>query len=253
MAGKNREKREARSERRFQHEAANTTPTEKGPTLEYTPAALKPLEALNDRQATHKTCLFNDDFVVAIGAAGTGKTFLSACVAAEIYKQRGVKRLILTRPNVDVGESFGYLPGDLTEKYAPYLEPFQDAIISRIGSDKWKCDLNKNIQPKPLQFMRGKTFDDAIMLLDEAQNTTVAEMKMFITRIGINTRVFISGDSKQCDLKLRPGEMNGLEWLVKKFRQHNSRHEIIEYTKADCVRSGLALEMLNYIEEDYAA
>lgn len=211
-------------------------------------SAIKPL---NERQEMHKAALFNDEFVVSIGAAGTGKTFLSASVAAEIYRQNGCKKLILTRPNVDVGESFGYLPGELEEKYAPYLEPFQDALVQRLGSGKFTCDMNKKILPKPLQFMRGKTFDDSIMLLDEAQNTTVAEMKMFVTRIGINTRVFISGDTKQCDLKLRTGEKNGLEWLVDVLRKNESVHTIIDYQKEDCVRSGLAREFLGYIESDY--
>lgn len=248
MSKNARTKREDKRMRSF--EASNDSKTSFD-SIDYVKEDQSQIKPLNKTQEFHKAALFNDDFVVAIGAAGTGKTFLSASVAAEIFRQGGCDRLILTRPNVDVGESFGFLPGELQEKYAPYLEPFQDAIMKRLGSNKFKCDINKSILPKPLQFMRGKTFDDAIMLLDEAQNVTVAEMKMFVTRIGVNTRVFISGDSKQCDLKLRPGEQNGLDWLVGVLKKNQSRHEIIEYRREDCVRSGLAKEFLGYIEQEY--
>lgn len=250
MSSNNRAKRESRMERKVEKESSNDN-SKGGVEIEYKAANSKPLTPLNERQAIHKAALFNDLFVVAIGAAGTGKTYLSAAVAAEIYKQQGAKYLVLTRPNVEVGRGFGFLPGDIDEKYAPYLEPFKDAIIDRIGSALFKCDLNKRILPKPLQFMRGKTFDDSIILLDEAQNTTVEEMKMFVTRVGTNSRVFVSGDSRQCDLKLAQGQENGLDWLVRVIRQNQAVHEIIEYKKEDNVRSGLSREFLDYIEADY--
>lgn len=249
MSSNNRAKREARKDRVV--ESANDNRNDAKPTLEFKAANNKPIEALNERQGFHKAALFNDEFVVAIGSAGTGKTYLSACVAAEIYKQQGCKYLILTRPNVEVGRGFGFLPGSLDEKYAPYLEPFKKALIERLGSGKFECDLKKKILPTPLQFMRGETFDDSIILLDEAQNTTVEEMKMFITRPGINSRVFISGDSNQCDLNLRPGQENGLQWLIRIMKKYEAQDEIIEYTKEDNVRSGLSKRFLTYIESEY--
>lgn len=251
MSSNNRAKREDRRNRRAERESMNAPANDSVIEVEFKRPSQKPIEALNESQGFHKAALFNDSFVVAKGAAGTGKTYLSACVAADLLMQGAVKRIVLTRPNVEVGRGFGFLPGTLDEKYAPYLEPFQEGLISRMGSDKFTCDLNKRIIPKALQFMRGKTFDDAIMLLDEAQNTTVEEMKMFVTRIGTNTRVFISGDTKQCDLTLRPGQENGLEWLVRKMQQNNAPYEIIDYKKEDCVRSGLAKMFLGYIEQDY--
>lgn len=250
MSSNNYSKREARKIREIEKSSNDSAPASK-PSIEFVAANNKPIVALNDNQGFHKGALFNDPFVVAIGSAGTGKTYLSACVAAEIFKQKGCKKLILTRPNVEVGRGFGFLPGSLDEKYAPFLEPFKKALIERLGSGKFECDIKKSILPVPLQFMRGETFDDSIILLDEAQNITVNEAKMFVTRIGINSRVFISGDSKQCDLNLRPGEENGLQWIVRKLRENNSPYEIIEYTQADCVRSGIAKEWLEYIEQDY--
>lgn len=248
MSSNNRAKREAKKVRGYEEPSNDSNNSVE---IEHKPASNKPLSPMNERQAIHKAALFNDVFVVATGAAGTGKTYLSAAVAAELLKQKAVDYLILTRPNVEVGRGFGFLPGELDEKYAPYLEPFQDAIIDRIGSADYKCLLKKRILPKPLQFMRGKTFDNSIILLDEAQNTTVEEMKMLVTRVGINSRVFISGDTKQCDLNLRPGQENGLQWLVRVLKQNQAEHEVIDYTKDDCVRSGLAKEFLGYIESEY--
>lgn len=254
MSSNNREKREAKRNRQVEETVYHngTSANDSKPKGEYKAANNKPIDALTEHQGLHKAALFNDEFVVAIGSAGTGKTYLSACVAAEIYKQQGAKYIILTRPNVEVGRGFGFLPGSLDEKYAPYLEPFKKALIERLGSGKFECDLKTKIKPTPLQFMRGETFDDSIILLDEAQNTTVKEMQMFVTRMGINSRVFISGDSKQCDLNLRTGEENGLEWLVRVMKKNNATYEVIEYTMEDNVRSGLSKEFLGYIEAEYA-
>lgn len=212
--------------------------------IEFRHPANKPIEALTDTQASHIASLRNDTMVVAIGAAGVGKTYIAAAIAADLFKQRHFKYLILTRPNVEVGKSLGYLPGDMMEKYAPYLEPFQKALVERLGSNKYKCDLMKTIIPKPLGFMRGDTFDDAIVLLDEAQNTTIAEMSMLLTRIGVNSKLFITGDLKQCDI----GSDNGLAWLVRELRRQQKPYDIIQYDSADCVRSEFCKDMLSLIE-----
>jgi phosphate starvation-inducible protein PhoH and related proteins len=216
--------------------------------IEYKPAASKKVEALTQAQGFHKSALIHDDLVIAIGSAGTGKTYLASAIAAELYLGNQVKRLILTRPNQEVGKSLGFLPGELDEKYAPYLEPFKKGLLDVLGSNKFKCDFKTKIQAKPLQYMRGETFDDAIMMLDEAQNTTVAEMKMFLTRVGINSKIFITGDINQNDLGSKVE--SGLTWLVRQIRQKQKRYEIIEYRKEDCVRSGLCKEILELVENE---
>lgn len=243
MSRNNRQKREAKKQGQ---DIVELSPIREE-NFEYKPEATKPLEPLNARQATHKTALIHDDMVIAIGSAGTGKTYLASAVAADLYKNRQYKNIIMTRPNVEVGRSLGYLPGDESEKYAPYLEPFKKGLIDRLGTTKFKCDFNRRILAKPLQFMRGETFDDSIMLLDEAQNTTVVEMKMFLTRAGINTKVFITGDVNQTDLGSKE---TGLSWLIRQIEKRNSRFEIVRYTKEDCVRSGLCKEILDMIENE---
>jgi phosphate starvation-inducible PhoH-like protein len=214
--------------------------------VEFKHPSAKPIETLSDTQDSHKESLIHDTLVVAIGPAGVGKTYLSAAVAAELYKQKHFKYIILTRPNVETGKSLGFLPGDMSEKYAPYLEPFKKALIDRLGSERFRCDYMKRIMPKPLAYMRGDTFDDSIVLLDEAQNTTVTEMKMFITRIGINSKVFITGDTAQSDLR---GQENGLDWLVKELRRQQKAYDIFEYDMKECVRSGFVLDMLDLISK----
>lgn len=239
----NRQKRESRKQGPA-NESMNESTLD---FIEYKPAASKPIEALNESQRIHRDLLIHDDLVIAIGSAGTGKTYLASAVAADLLLGNHYKTIVMTRPNVEVGKSLGYLPGDKEDKYAPYLEPFKKGLVDRLGSNKFKCDYNRKILPKPLQYMRGETFDDCIMLLDEAQNTTITEMKMFLTRIGINTKVFITGDVKQTDLGCKN---SGLAWLVDQLEKRQSRFEIVRYNKNDCVRSGLCKEMLELIENE---
>lgn len=211
------------------------------------PLATKPIEPLTEGQRLHLAALQHENFVIAIGSAGTGKTYLSAAVAAELYKNGQAKRIIMSRPPVEVGPKLGYLPGDIDDKFAPYLEPFKPGLIDRLGTNKFKCDYKSRILAKPLAYMRGATFDDAIMLLDEAQNTSVAEMKMFLTRAGTNSRIFISGDINQTDLG---NKETGLSWLVRQIEKRNKAIEIIRYTREDCIRSGLCADMLELIENE---
>lgn len=218
--------------------------------VEYVAPATKKLEALTESQEVHLSALRHEDLVISIGSAGTGKTYLSSAVAADLYKNGMVKKIIMSRPPVEVGPKLGYLPGDIDDKFAPYLEPFKPGLVDRLGSAKFKCDYKSRILAKPLAYMRGATFDDAVMLLDEAQNTTVEEMKMFLTRAGTNTRIFISGDIKQTDLGKKD---NGLSWLIRQIRSRGKDIAIIEYTIADCIRSGLCAEMLDLIENEVPA
>lgn len=244
MSRRIREKRETRKQSSANQ---NVVQFAEDDGIEFKAAAIAPIEALTQSQAFHKEAMLHDDMVIAIGSAGTGKTYLASAVAADLYNRKQYKTIIMTRPNVEVGRSLGYLPGEQDEKYAPYLEPFKKGLIDRLGSNKFKCDFKRKILAKPLQYMRGETFDDAIMLLDEAQNTTVTEMKMFLTRVGTNSRVFITGDVNQTDLHSRE---TGLSWLVRQLETRHARFEIIRYTRADCVRSGLCKEMLDIIENE---
>ncbi|WP_304344437.1 PhoH family protein [Chryseobacterium koreense] len=144
------------------------------------------------------------DMVFAIGPAGTGKTYTSVALAARALRDREVKRIILTRPAVEAGESLGFLPGDLKEKLDPYLQPLYDALRDMIPYEKLEGFMEKKIiEVAPLAFMRGRTLDEAFVILDEAQNTTHAQMKMFLTRMGMNAKFIITGDPSQVDLPMK--------------------------------------------------
>lgn len=239
-----------RSERGDNNRGQTSANDETGESAEYEykPAATKKLEALTQSQEVHLDALRHEDVVVSIGSAGTGKTYLSSAVAADLYKSGQAKKIVMSRPPVEVGPKMGYLPGDIDDKYAPYLEPFKPGLIDRLGSNKFKCDYKSRILAKPLAYMRGATYDDAVMLLDEAQNTSVEEMKMFLTRAGTNTRIFISGDVNQSDLA--KGKDNGLSWLVRQIKVRGKNIAVVEYNRADCIRSGLCAEMLELIENE---
>ena len=141
------------------------------------------------------------DMVFAIGPAGTGKTYTSVALAVKALKEKNVKRIILTRPAVEAGESLGFLPGDLKEKLDPYLQPLYDALRDMIPHERLENFIEKRvIEVAPLAFMRGRTLDDAFVILDEAQNTTHSQMKMFLTRMGMNAKFIITGDPTQIDL-----------------------------------------------------
>lgn len=145
-----------------------------------------------------------NDLVFAIGPAGTGKTYTGVALAVNALKEKQVKRIVLTRPAVEAGENLGFLPGDLNEKLDPYMQPLYDALRDMIPNEKLKSHIEKGIiQIAPLAFMRGRTLDNAFVILDEAQNTTHAQMKMFLTRMGKNAKFMITGDPGQIDLPRR--------------------------------------------------
>lgn len=209
----------------------------------------KKLEPLNESQRQFISSLLHDNIVIGAGVAGTGKTYLSSRIAGNLYKQsKNIKHIILTRPNIEVGKGLGFLPGEIKEKYLPYLEPFQKGLQEELGN-KFNADLWKTILPQPLGYMRGKTFDNAIMCLDEAQNITIAEMKMFLTRVGTNSRIFITGDETngQNDLKV---EENGLQWLIRQIEKQQSNIDVIKFSQKDCVRSMLCKDMLKLIANE---
>ncbi|AZA83871.1 phosphate starvation-inducible protein PhoH [Chryseobacterium lactis] len=189
------------------------------------------------------------DMVFAIGPAGTGKTYTSVALAARALRDKEVKRIILTRPAVEAGESLGFLPGDLKEKLDPYLQPLYDALRDMIPHEKLEGFMEKKvIEVAPLAFMRGRTLDDAFVILDEAQNTTHAQMKMFLTRMGMNAKFIITGDPSQIDLP-----KNQQSGLKEAMRILNGVKEIgfIHLTEEDVVRHPVVRKIiLAYNDED---
>lgn len=160
-------------------------------------------------QKQYVDAIQNYDIVFGIGPAGTGKTYLAVAMAAKALKEKTINRLIITRPAVEAGEKLGFLPGDLQEKVNPYLRPLYDSLYDILGTDKTQKLLEKNIiEIAPLAYMRGRTLDDAFIILDEAQNTTPEQMKMFLTRLGFGSKAVITGDVTQVDLP--KGQYSGL-------------------------------------------
>lgn len=200
----------------------------------------EPLQALNEAQGHYLCALQSKELVFAIGPAGTGKTYIAAAYGAQMLAEKRIQRIIVTRPAKEVGEGMGFLPGELEDKYAPYLDPFRQIMIERMGLSQYEYALAAEyIVPKPLGFMRGATFDDALVILDEAQNCTPAEMKMFLTRIGKNCTVVVDGDMEQCDLN----GPSGLNDAVRRL-EGNPRVAVVEFTEDDIVRSGLVKDVL---------
>ncbi len=168
------------------------------------PGSRRVIVPKSDGQRRYVQSVLSNDIVIGIGPAGTGKTYLAvACAVDALYKKR-VKRIVLARPAVEAGENLGFLPGDLQEKVDPYLRPLYDALEDMMPHDRVRRALeDTTIEIAPLAYMRGRTLSDAFVILDEAQNTTTAQMKMFLTRLGLNSRVVITGDKTQIDLANR--------------------------------------------------
>lgn len=161
----------------------------------------KPIRARTVNQIKLVNEVAKNDIVFAIGPAGTGKTYTAVAVAVKALKNKEIKRIILTRPAVEAGESLGFLPGDLKEKIDPYLRPLYDALDDMVPPDKLKTFIeNRTVEIAPLAFMRGRTLDNCFVILDEAQNTTDSQLKMFLTRMGPNAKLIITGDLTQVDL-----------------------------------------------------
>jgi phosphate starvation-inducible PhoH-like protein len=200
----------------------------------------EPLEAQTEAQAHYLMALGDSQLIFAIGPAGTGKTYVASAFAADLLQAKSIERIIITRPNVEVGAGFGFLPGDLKEKYDPYLAPFREVMIERMGLSQYEYALKvESISPQPLAFMRGATFNNAFVILDEAQNCTPAEMKMFLTRIGKNCTVVVDGDPDQCDLN----GPSGLNDAVNRLERIPGV-AVVEFTEDDIVRSGLVRDIL---------
>lgn len=191
----------------------------------------------------------NNDLVFAIGPAGTGKTFLAVAMALASLKRNEVSKIILSRPAVEAGESLGFLPGDLTEKLDPYLKPLTDALFYMLSSDKLKSYMEKGvIEIIPLAYMRGRTLNNSFIILDEAQNATITQMKMFLTRLGSNSKAVITGDITQIDLDRK--ENSGLI-NANKLLQHIEGIEFVYFSEKDVVRHKLVAEIIKAYENEY--
>ena len=175
----------------------------------------KPVRAKTAGQITYVNAIESHTITFAIGPAGTGKTYLAVAKAVRAFQDRQVRRIILTRPAVEAGESLGFLPGTLNEKVDPYLRPLYDALSDMLGADQLKRYMDDGtIEVAPLAYMRGRTLNDAFVILDEAQNTTEQQMKMFLTRLGFNTKMIITGDVTQVDLTVPKSGLATIERIL---------------------------------------
>jgi phosphate starvation-inducible PhoH-like protein len=211
--------------------------------------------AKNARQHTYLTYLHDPakKIVLASGPAGTGKTLLATQAAVQFYLRGTVEKLIFTRPTVSVDEDLGALPGSLEEKMAPWMRPIYDVLYEQLTPPVVsKLIANEVIEISPLGFMRGRTFKNCCIVADECQNCTENQMKMLLTRLGENSRLFVTGDLDQCDLKLKNYERSGLEDFLTKFRgKQSDRIASVEFEIADCQREAVVEEVLEIYSARY--
>ncbi len=206
----------------------------------------KPIKAKTVGQQKYMKAISKNTITLGVGPAGTGKTYLAVAAAVAAFRERTVNRIILTRPAVEAGERLGFLPGDLQNKVDPYLRPLYDALYDMLGPETFqKYQERGSIEVAPLAYMRGRTLDDSFIILDEAQNTTKEQMKMFLTRLGFGSKIVITGDVTQIDL---PGDKtSGLKDAIRVLEGVNDI-AICRLTSADVVRHALVQEIINAYE-----
>ena len=211
----------------------------------------KPIKSRSNNQQMLVDAFNKNDMVFAVGPAGTGKTYLSIALAVKSLKAKEVKKIILSRPAVEAGEKLGFLPGDMKEKIDPYLQPLYDSLEDMIPAVKLQDMVDKHIiQIAPLAFMRGRTLNDAIIILDEAQNTSTAQIRMFLTRLGMNSKMIITGDLTQIDLSYH--QKSGLKEAVE-ILNDTEGIAIVKLSQKDIVRHKLVTKIVNaYDEHDKA-
>ena len=208
----------------------------------------KPICARSTNQQALVRAYQENDLIFAVGPAGSGKTYTSIALAVRALKNKEIRRIVLSRPAVEAGEKLGFLPGDMKEKIDPYLQPLYDALEDMIPTQKLREMMEQNIiQIAPLAFMRGRTLSDAVVILDEAQNTTSAQIKMFLTRMGMNTKMIVTGDTTQIDLphNVRSGLIEALQ-ILKDIKGIG----FIELTKKDIVRHKLVTRIVEAYENN---
>ena len=207
----------------------------------------RPIKARTENQQRLIEAYDNHDMIFAVGPAGTGKTYLSIALAVKALKDKTAKKIILSRPAVEAGEKLGFLPGDMTDQIAPYLQPLYDALEDMLPPVKLQDMMEKHvIQIAPLAFMRGRTLSDAVVILDEAQNTTPAQIRMFLTRMGWNTKMIITGDMTQIDLphSQKSGLIEALHIL-----NNVEGIGVVNLDRKDIVRHKLVTRIVNAYEE----
>ena len=207
----------------------------------------RPIKPRTENQQQLVDAFFNNDMTFAVGPAGTGKTYLSIALAVKALKEKTIKKIILSRPAVEAGEKLGFLPGDMKDKIDPYLQPLYDALEDMLPQAKLQEMMEKHvIQIAPLAFMRGRTLSDAVVILDEAQNTTCAQIRMFLTRMGWNTKMIITGDMTQIDL---PREQKGGLKEALNILTGIEGIGVVELTRKDIVRHKLVTRIVNAYEK----
>ena len=207
----------------------------------------KPIKAKTVGQQHYMKAIQKNTITIGVGPAGTGKTYLAVAAAVAAFRERSINRIILTRPAVEAGERLGFLPGDLQNKVDPYLRPLYDALYDMLGPETFqKYQERGSIEVAPLAYMRGRTLDDSFIILDEAQNTTKEQMKMFLTRLGFGSKIVITGDVTQIDL---PGDKtSGLKDAIRVLESVKDI-AICKLTSADVVRHALVQEIINAYEK----
>lgn len=198
----------------------------------------EPIKALNPKQGKYISAIRNGKLIFGLGPAGTGKTYIAGSLAVEMLESKSVEKIIITRPAVDAGESLGFLPGELDAKYEPYIAAFRDVLNERLGKSYVEYLLKiGRIEAQPFAYMRGRTFKNAIVILDEAQNATPQQMKLFLTRIGEGCTVIVDGDETQSDIR-----ESGLADAVARLSWIPSVR-VVRFNHAEIVRSGLVQEI----------
>lgn len=208
----------------------------------------KPVKAKTVGQKQYISAIMDNTVTVGVGPAGTGKTYLAVAAAVAAFRAKEVNRIILTRPAVEAGERLGFLPGDLQSKVDPYLRPLYDALFEMLGAENYAKYLERgNIEVAPLAYMRGRTLDDSFIILDEAQNTSKEQMKMFLTRLGFGSKIVITGDITQIDLP--PDMVSGLKEAVRVLKGVEDI-AICRLTDSDVVRHVIVQRIIKAYEED---
>lgn len=207
----------------------------------------KPIKAKTIGQSKYLSAIEKNTVTFGVGPAGTGKTYLAVAMAVKAFRNHQISKIILTRPAVEAGEKLGFLPGDLQQKVDPYLRPLYDALFEMMGAESFqKCQERGDIEVVPLAYMRGRTLDDSFIILDEAQNTTSEQMKMFLTRLGFNSKAVVTGDITQTDLP--DGKSSGLKEAIKILKNIDDI-SIIRLSDKDVVRHRLVQKIINAYEK----
>lgn len=210
----------------------------------------RPVRVKNMGQKRYVEAIDKSDVIFGIGPAGTGKTFLAVVCAIAAFKKGEVSRIILTRPAVEAGESLGFLPGDLKEKVDPYLRPIYDSLYAILGTNTTDRLMERGvIEVAPLAYMRGRTLDDAFVILDEAQNTTDAQMKMFLTRLGFNSKMVVNGDMTQVDL---PGRQHSGLIDARRILKNIDQIKFINFSAQEVVRHPVVAKIITAYEKEDA-